>query len=157
MQYVDLYFWLVGDILLKTDKMSMAHSLESRVPFLDRRVFDVGNHPHPAQGQRNANQAHAARGVRARHPEGLGAEGEARLPVPVVNWLRQDRYYNQVKEWFTGDIAREFFNTDELVRLLDEHKAGADRSRKIWIVYMFLMWYKIYFVDKTVPEKPKAR
>ena len=77
--------------------------------------------------------------------------------MPVVNWLREDRYYNQVKEWFTGDIAREFFSTDELVRLLDEHKAGADRSRKIWIVYMFLMWYKIYFVDKTVPEKPKAR
>ena len=57
----------------------------------------------------------------------------------------------------TGDIAREFFNTDELVRLLDEHKAGADRSRKIWIVYMFLMWYKIYFVDRTVPKKPEAR
>ena len=79
------------------------------------------------------------------------------FPVPVVNWLREERYYTMVKEWFTGDIAREFFNTDELVRLLDEHKAGADRSRKIWIVYMFLMWYKIYFVDRTVPKKPEAR
>ena len=76
--------------------------------------------------------------------------------MPVVNWLRQDRYYDEIKEWFTGDIAARFFNTDELVKLLDEHRGGADRSRKIWIVYMFLMWYKIYFVDKTVPEKPAA-
>ena len=78
------------------------------------------------------------------------------FPVPMVDWLRQDRYYNQVKEWFTGDIAQQFFNTDELVRLLDEHRYKIDRSRKIWIVYMFLMWYKIYFVDKTVPKKPAA-
>ena len=76
--------------------------------------------------------------------------------MPMVDWLRQDRYYNQVKEWFTGDIAQQFFNTDELVRLLDEHRYKIDRSRKIWIVYMFLMWYKIYFVDKTVPKKPAA-
>ena len=76
--------------------------------------------------------------------------------MPVVNWLRQERYYDEIKAWFTGDIAAKFFDTGELVRLLDEHKAGADRSRKIWIVYMFLMWYKIYFVDQKAPEKPAA-
>ena len=83
MQYVDLYFWLVGDILLKTDKMSMAHSLESRVPFLDRRVFDVSaTIPTPLKANGDANEDRPARGGRARHPEGLGAEGEARLPRP---------------------------------------------------------------------------
>ena len=158
MQYVDLYFWLVGDILLKTDKMSMAHSLESRVPFLDRRVFDLSA-TIPTSLKANEQQTKLTLRDAAEFaiPKDWAQKEKLGFPVPVVNWLREERYYTMVKEWFTGDIAREFFNTDELVRLLDEHKAGADRSRKIWIVYMFLMWYKIYFVDRTVPEKPEAR
>lgn len=152
MQYVDLFFWLVGDILLKTDKMSMAHSLESRVPFLDRRVFDLSATV-PTSLKANGEQTKIALREAAERaiPKDWAQKEKLGFPVPVVNWLREERYYNQVKEWFTGDIAREFFNTDELVRILDEHKAGADRSRKIWIVYMFLMWYKIYFVDRTAP------
>ena len=158
MQYVDLFFWLVGDILLKTDKMSMAHSLESRVPFLDRRVFDLSA-TIPTSLKANEQQTKLTLRDAAEFaiPKDWAQKEKLGFPVPVVNWLREERYYTMVKEWFTGDIAREFFNTDELVRLLDEHKAGADRSRKIWIVYMFLMWYKIYFVDRTVPEKPEAR
>ena len=158
MQYVDLAFWLVGDILLKTDKMSMAHSLESRVPFLDRRVFDVSA-TIPTRLKATAEQTKITLREASERaiPRDWAQKEKLGFPVPVVNWLREERYYNLVKEWFTGDIAREFFNTDELVRLLDEHKAGADRSRKIWIVFMFLMWYKIYFIDRTVPEKPEAR
>ena len=158
MQYVDLAFWLVGDILLKTDKMSMAHSLESRVPFLDRRVFDVSA-TIPTRLKATAEQTKITLREASERaiPRDWAQKEKLGFPVPVVNWLREERYYDLVKEWFTGDIAREFFNTDELVRLLDEHKAGADRSRKIWIVFMFLMWYKIYFVDRTVPEKPEAR
>ena len=104
-----------------------------------------------------------------RHVDGPFAESERAIPkdwaqkeklgfpVPVVGWLRQDRYYAQIKEWFTGPEAQRFFNVDELVKLLDDHKSGAaDNTRKIWIVYMFLMWYRIYFVDRTVPEKPTA-
>ena len=157
MQYVDLFFWLVGDILLKTDKMSMAHSLESRVPFLDKEVFNVSRTiptPFKANGEQTkiALREAAERAI----PKDWAQKEKLGFPVPMVDWLRQDRYYNQVKEWFTGDIAQQFFNTDELVRLLDEHRYKIDRSRKIWIVYMFLMWYKIYFVDKTVPKKPAA-
>ena len=157
MQYVDLFFWLVGDILLKTDKMSMAHSLESRVPFLDKQVFDVSA-TIPTRLKANDEQTKLTLREAAERaiPKDWAQKEKLGFPVPMVNWLRQDRYYNEIKEWFTGDIARQFFNTDELVRLLDEHKAGADRSRKIWIVYMFLMWYKIYFVDQTVPKKPAA-
>ena len=157
MQYVDLFFWLVGDILLKTDKMSMAHSLESRVPFLDKRVFEVSA-TIPTRLKANGEQTKLTLREAAERaiPRDWAQKEKLGFPVPMVNWLRQERYYNQVKEWFTGDIARRFFNTDELVRLLDEHKAGADRSRKIWIIYMFLMWYKIYFVDQKAPEKPAA-
>lgn len=158
MQYVDLYFWLVGDILLKTDKMSMAHSLESRVPFLDRRVFDLSvTIPTSLKANEQQTKLTLRDAAEFAIPKDWAQKEKLGFPVPVVNWLREERYYTMVKEWFTGDIAREFFNTGELVRLLDEHKAGADRSRKIWIVYMFLMWYKIYFVDRTVPKKPEAR
>ena len=157
MQYVDLFFWLVGDILLKTDKMSMAHSLESRVPFLDKQVFDVSA-TIPTRLKANDEQTKLTLREAAERaiPKDWAQKEKLGFPVPMVNWLRQDRYYNEIKEWFTGDIASKFFNTDELVRVLDEHKAGADRSRKIWIVYMFLMWYKIYFVDQKAPEKPAA-
>lgn len=155
MQYVDLAFWLVGDILLKTDKMSMAHSLESRVPFLDRRVFDVSATVPLAfkvDGRRTkiALREAAERVI----PRDWAQKEKLGFPVPVADWLRRDCHYRQVRACFTSELARRFFNIDELVRLLDEHKAGADRSRKIWIVYMFLMWYKIYFVDRAKPERP---
>ncbi|MEG1245337.1 asparagine synthase (glutamine-hydrolyzing) [Gordonibacter sp.] len=157
MQYADLFFWLVGDILLKTDKMSMAHSLESRVPFLDKQVFDVSRTiPTRLKADNDQTKLTLREAAERAIPKDWAQKEKLGFPVPVVNWLRQDRYYNEIKGWFTGDIAQQFFNTDELVRLLDEHKAGADRSRKIWIVYMFLMWYKIYFVDKKAPEKPAA-
>ncbi|WP_417351371.1 asparagine synthase (glutamine-hydrolyzing) [Gordonibacter pamelaeae] len=157
MQYVDLFFWLVGDILLKTDKMSMAHSLESRVPFLDKQVFGVSA-TIPTRLKANGEQTKLTLREAAERaiPKDWAQKEKLGFPVPVVNWLRQERYYDEIKAWFTGEIAQRFFNTDELVRLLDEHKAGADRSRKIWIVYMFLMWYKIYFVDQKAPEKPAA-
>ena len=157
MQYVDLFFWLVGDILLKTDKMSMAHSLESRVPFLDKRVFEVSA-TIPTRLKANGEQTKLTLREAAERaiPKDWAQKEKLGFPVPVVSWLRQDRYYDEIKAWFTGDIAERFFDTGELVRLLDEHKAGADRSRKIWIVYMFLMWYKIYFVDQKAPEKPAA-
>ncbi len=155
MQYVDLFFWLVGDILLKTDKMSMAHSLESRVPFLDREVFRVSATVPTRMKVSDAQTKIALREAAERAiPHDWAQKEKLGFPVPVVNWLREDRYYRMVREWFTGEVAQRFFNTDELVKLLEEHRAGADRSRKIWIVFMFLMWYRIYFIDRRRPEKP---
>lgn len=146
MQYLDLHFWLVGDILLKTDKMSMAHSLESRVPFLDRPVFDLASTiPTPFKADEHQTKIALRQAAQRAIPPQWAQKEKLGFPVPVVTWLREDRYYNQVKEWFTGPEAHMFFNTDELVRLLDEHRAGADRSRKIWICFMFLMWYRIFF------------
>ncbi|HIW75653.1 MULTISPECIES: asparagine synthase (glutamine-hydrolyzing) [Gordonibacter] len=157
MQYVDLFFWLVGDILLKTDKMSMAHSLESRVPFLDKQVFEVSA-TIPTRLKANGEQTKLTLREAAERaiPKDWAQKEKLGFPVPVVNWLRQERYYNQIKEQFTSNLAAQFFNVDELVRLLDEHKAGADRSRKIWIISMFLLWYQIYFIDQKTPEKPAA-
>lgn len=157
MQYVDLRFWLVGDILLKTDKMSMAHSLESRVPFLDRRVFDVAATV-PLAFKADGHQTKIALREAAERaiPRDWAQKEKLGFPVPVVDWLRQDRYRRRVEEWFAGDIARRFFDIDELAKLLDEHASGIDRSRKIWIVLMFLLWYRIYFVNQAKPLVTKA-
>ena len=158
MQYADLFFWLVGDILLKTDKMSMAHSLESRVPFLDKEVFNVSRTvPTPLKADGEQTKIALREAAERAIPKDWAQKEKLGFPVPVVGWLRQDRYYDEIKGWFTGPEAKRFFNEDELVKLLDDHKSGAaDNTRKIWIVYMFLMWYRIYFVDRTVPEKPAA-
>ena len=127
MQYVDLFFWLVGDILLKTDKMSMAHSLESRVPFLDKRVFEVSATVPTRLKADNEQTKLALREAAERAiPKDWAQKEKLGFPVPVVSWLRQDRYYDQVKREFESQTAERFFNTGELVRLLDEHRAGAD-------------------------------
>ena len=152
MQYVDLWFWLVGDILLKTDKMSMAHSLESRVPFLDREVFELAASIPTSQKLTESQTKVTLRQAAERAiPHDWAQKEKLGFPVPIVNWLRDERYYNQVKRMFESEPARQFFNVDELMRLLDEHRAGADNSRRIWIVYSFLVWYQIYFVERRKP------
>ena len=68
------------------------------------------------------------------------------FPVPIRIWLKEDRYYNIVKEAFESEAAKEFFNTDAILKILDDHKNGKeDNSRKIWTIYMFLVWHKEYF------------
>ena len=142
-----------GDILLKTDKMSMAHSLESRVPFLDLPVFDVSRTIPTALKVSDEQTKLTLRDASERAiPHDWAQKEKLGFPVPVVSWLRQDRYYDEVKRWFTSPAAERFFDTGELVRLLDEHRAGADRSRKIWIVYMFLMWHDVYFGSQPEAE-----
>ena len=128
----------------------MAHSLESRVPFLDKEVFAVAASI-PTHLKANDRQTKLTLRDAAEFaiPRDWAQKEKLGFPVPVVSWLREDRYYNQVREWFTSSLAERFFNTDELVKLLDEHKAGADRSRKIWIVYMFLMWHKVFFASAS--------
>lgn len=147
MQYIDLNFWLIGDILLKADKMSMAHSLESRVPFLDREVYKVARTLALSDKVTAENTKVAFRRAAGKYlTSDRAKKKKLGFPVPIRIWLREERYYNKVKESFTSEAAEEFFNTDELVRLLDLHKAGkADYSRHIWTVYMFLVWHKRYF------------
>ena len=158
MQYIDINFWLIGDILLKADKMSMAHSLEVRVPFLDREVFDVARHI-PTKYKVNAqNTKYAMRMAAHRYlPDMVAEKKKLGFPVPIRIWLKDEKYYNIIKKAFTSDAAKKYFNTDTLINYLDEHKEGkADNSRKIWTVYMFLVWYNDYFGDGYNPELPAA-
>ena len=150
MQYIDLNFWLLGDILLKTDKMSMANSLESRVPFLDKEVFRVARTVPTKYKVAEGETKFALRKAANRYiPEAWAKKKKLGFPVPIRVMLKEDKYYEIVKKAFTGRTAEQFFHTEELVKLLDTHKEGkADMSRKIWTVYMFLLWYDVYFGEE---------
>ncbi len=149
MQYIDLNFWLPGDILLKADKMSMAHSLETRVPFLDKEVFRTASKLAVHNKVNGKTTKFAFREVAAEKlPESTFKKKKLGFPVPIRVWLKQPKYYERVKEAFTGEDAAQFFKTERLVELLDDHYKGVkDNSRKIWEVYMFLVWYQVYFHD----------
>ncbi len=147
MQYADINLWLQGDILLKADKMSMAHSLEVRVPFLDKEVFKVASKlPTDFRVNKTATKYAFRLAAKEHLPESVAAKKKLGFPVPIRIWLKEDKYYNKVKEAFTSKAAEQFFKSDELVKLLDVHRNGkADNSRKIWTVYMFLVWYGEFF------------
>ncbi len=156
MQHVDLAFWLVGDILLKTDKMAMAHSLESRVPFLDREVFSVAASIPTSQKVDEHQTKLALRQAAERAiPSSWAQKEKLGFPVPLAGWLREDRCYERVKDVLTGEVASRFFDTGELERMLERHRAGADLSRRIWIVYSFLVWYGVFFEGcREEPSSP---
>ena len=145
MQYIDFNFWLTGDILLKADKMSMANSLEVRVPFLDRPLIDYARKlPTKYKVDKYKTKkifrdiAHEKLESKVSDKKKLG------FPVPIRVWMRDDDVYNTIKSHFVK--ADEFFNVKRIVKLLDEHKQGKkDNSRKIWTIYVFLLWHKIYF------------
>lgn len=158
MQYLDLHMWMTGDILLKADKMSMANSLEVRVPFLDKEVMALAqriptkyrvSRKAEAEGMKYTTKyAMRLAAKKDTPPETAKTAVKKKLgfPVPIRVWLKEDGYYNTVKTAFTGNAAEKYFNTDKLVKLLDDHRTGkGDYSRKIWTVYMFLVWYDVYF------------
>ncbi|MBQ1433042.1 MAG: asparagine synthase (glutamine-hydrolyzing) [Ruminococcus sp.] len=147
MQYLDLHLWMTGDILLKADKMSMAHSLELRVPFLDRKIMELAEQI-PTRFRVTANETKYAMRIAALKacPPQTAKKDKLGFPVPTRVWLREDKYYGIVKDSFTSATAQKFFNTDALVELLDDHRAEKyDYSRKIWTVFTFLVWYDVYF------------
>ncbi len=147
MQWCDLHLWLAGDILLKADKMSMAHSLELRVPFLDREVFALARRL-PPDAKADARQTKKAlRAAAARHLPLPSAERKKRgFPVPVRNWLRDPVYAARVRAAFDSPAAARFFQVRQLHILLDRHlRRRQDNWRQIFCIYCFLVWYEQFF------------
>ncbi len=151
MQYLDINRWMVGDILLKADRMSMAHSLELRVPFLDKEVFSVASRIPAKHRIAEGTTKYAMRLAAKRHmPEESTARPKLGFPVPIRIWLRKEEHYRRVRDVFTSPAAKSFFKVDELLKFLDQHYEGKkDNSRKIWTVYMFLVWYGVYFGEQA--------
>lgn len=147
MQYIDINMWLMGDILLKADKTSMANSLELRVPFLDKKVMELAEKiPTKCRVNRKTTKLALRKAAEKTLPKLTAEKDKLGFPVPIRVWLKQEEYYNTVKDTFLSEAAQKYFNTKRLVALLDRHKSGKeDLSRKIWTVYTFIVWYQQYF------------
>ncbi len=160
-QHLDMHLWLPGDILLKADKMSMAHSLELRVPFLDKHVMELAQSI-PAEYKVNAiDTKYVLRQAANRAlPDAWANRKKAGFPVPIRHWLREEKYYAIVKRLFDAPFAEEFFDREKILGLLSDHYTGkANNGRKIWTVYTFLVWYERFFIlegQKDTKEAQKA-
>lgn len=146
MQYVDIKTWLVQDILVKADRMSMANSLELRVPFLDKKMLEVAlSIPSRYRVSKDLTKI-ALRGAAAKQlPEKNAKMKKMGFPVPLNDWLKQDKYYAMVEKTFQSDTAAQFFNRDAILSLLREHREGKHNMKRIWTIYCFLLWYQAYF------------
>lgn len=148
LQYVDMQTWMLYDILQKADRMSMANSLELRVPFLDKKMLELAvtlptKHRIDGNITKVALRAAALRQL----PEKTAHKKKLGFPVPLNDWLRQDEYYERVKAAFLSDIADKFFQKDAILALLEDHKQGkALNMKKIWTIYTFILWYEQFFV-----------
>lgn len=145
MQYIDFNFWLIGDILTKADKMSMANSLEVRVPFLDRPLIDYAlGLPTEFKTDKNTTKK-IFRDIASEVLEDkVSTKKKLGFPVPIRVWLKEDETYESVRKVFMQD--NKFFNQKAILKILDDHKKGkSDNSRKIWTIYVFLIWYEIFF------------
>ncbi|MCL2352689.1 MAG: asparagine synthase (glutamine-hydrolyzing) [Firmicutes bacterium] len=147
MQALDVRLFMVGDILLNADRMTMAHSLGTRLPLMDREVFKVASRLPTKYRVNRTDTKYAFRRAAAGHiPPEVAWRKKLGFPVPTRVWLKEDRYFEKVRASFKSETAERYFHTERLVELLDAHKSGkADNGRKIWTVYVFLVWYERMF------------
>lgn len=150
MQYLDINMWLMGDILLKADKTSMASSLELRVPFLDKKVMEFAQTiPMKCRVNTVTTKLALRKAAEKTLPKLTAQKDKLGFPVPIRVWLKEEKYYSTVKNAFESEIAQKFFDTEKLISLLDNHRTGkADLSRKIWTVYTFIVWYEQFFINQ---------
>ncbi len=150
-QMIDIKLFMEGDILQKADKMSMAHSLELRVPFLDKEVMKVGEEIGSDQKISNGTTKYILRkAAEKKLPEDWYKRKKKGFPVPIKLWFREEKHYNYVKEYFNADFVDQFFDKQKINQLLDDHYNDVtNNARKIYTILVFLVWYKRYFVDEA--------
>ena len=149
MQYIDIHTWLRGDILLKADRMTMAHSLELRVPFLDKRVFEIASKiPTDMKTTHGTTKYILRKAVEGIVPEHVLTRKKLGFPVPIRHWLKNEMH-DWAMELINESETNHLFNKDIIFRLLDDHVKGkGDYSRKIWTVLVFMIWHGIFIEKK---------
>lgn len=147
MQYCDLNTWLKSDILVKGDRLSMANSLEARVPYLDREVFEAARILCDSDKLRDGTTKYILRhAFRDLINEETVMRPKLGYPVPIRVWLR-DELYDWAKNIILSDYADEYINKKEALKLLDAHRAGADYYKQLWTIITFITWYRLYVGD----------
>ena len=150
MQYLDMHLWLVEDILLKADKMTMANSIELRVPILDRVVMDTARTiPTNLKITNDTTKYVFRQSAFKKLPEEWAKRPKWGFPVPFHYWIKEEKYYNKVRDMFNEEFTKEFFKQEELLKMLEEHKNDKKpNGRKIYTIFCFLIWYKRYFIEE---------
>jgi len=153
---VDLFTWLRGDILVKADKMTMANSLELRVPFLDTEVFAVGSSvPTDLKITKETTKYALRRALELIVPAHVINRPKLGFPVPIRHWLK-DVMYDWAREIIRESQADELIDREAALRLLEAHRAGPhDYSRKIWTLLVFLIWHGIFVEERIHPDIPE--
>ena len=140
--YLDMKMWIVEDILLKADKMTMANSIELRVPLLDKKMWELAR----TIPVRHKVHNEITKAAKNKLPEDWAKRRKLGFVVPFVLWIKEEKYYKIVKEVFNKDFVSEFFDKDKINKLLDDHFNGiTNNGRKVYTIYTFLKWYEIYF------------
>lgn len=147
--YIDMHFWLPQDILLKADKMTMANSIELRVPLLDKVLFDYARTIPTKYLVKNKQTKYIFRDIALEKiPADWAKRRKLGFPVPFSKWAREEKYYTMIKKMFEEDFVKEFFDQEKICSLLNEHYNEIENhGRKIYNIYVFLIWYKKYFVE----------
>lgn len=159
MQYIDLHHFMLNDIEQKADKISMAHSLELRVPYLDKKIAELANSI-PTKYLVNKHDTKYALRKASENvlPEEWAKRPKLGFPTPIKQWLKEPRFYKQVRELFTEDFVNEIFDQKKIVKLLDDNYHGDGSARRqIWTIYTFLVWYKLFFIDYDETVKKYQR
>ena len=145
--YLDMKMWIVEDILLKADKMTMANSIELRVPLLDKKMWELARTIPVRHKVHNEITKYAfRRAAKNKLPEDWAKRRKLGFVVPFVVWIKEEKYYKIVKEVFNKDFVSEFFDKDKINKLLDDHFNNiTNNGRKVYTIYTFLKWYEIYF------------
>ena len=147
MQAIDINFWLMKDILLKADKMTMASSIEGRVPFIDKEVFKVASSlPFDYKVTKENTKVALREAAREVIPNESYKKKKLGFPVPIREWMKDSDVEKNIREVFNSDISKKYFNNKEINKLLDEHVNNKkDNYRKVWTIYSFLVWYQVFF------------
>lgn len=159
MQAIDIKYWLTKDILLKADKMTMANSIESRTPFVDKEVFKIASSlPLEYKISKTNTKIALREAAKESIPNEAYKKKKLGFPVPLREWMREDDVYNEIKNTINQDFVKEFFNQKYVLKLLDEHKKNKkDNYKKVWAVYSFIKWYEVFFLNKRIEVKKRLK
>lgn len=156
MQHVDLFTWLRGDILVKADKMTMANSLELRVPFLDKEVFEVARTvPASEKVDRKATKIALRKAMELIVPPHVVNRRKLGFPVPIRHFLAEGSY-DWARSIITSAQTEQYLDTAAVLEMLDRHRRGeGDWSRPLWAILVFQLWHGIFVTGAVVPDVPE--
>lgn len=154
MQHLDLFTWMRGDILVKADKINMANSLELRVPFLDKEVFEVAQSiPHDLKIANGTTKYALRKAMEQIVPPHVLHRKKLGFPVPMRHWLAGEELYGWAQDTINESQTDDIFAKKEVLEMLKEHRDGvSDHSRRLWTVLAFMVWHGIFVENRIDPQ-----